>query len=68
MYFFLWLLKLKKRLIGDNELVDTVFSVILGVFEVISSDVVVDEAEEDKVVDVVDNEVTVVLGEPEVEN
>ena len=49
-------------------MVYTVFSVLLGVFEVLGSDVDVDEAEEGKVGNLVDTVVTVVLGESEVEN
>ena len=47
---------------------DKVFSVLLGVIEVLGSDVDLDEAEEGKVGNLVDTVVTVVLGESEVEN
>ena len=47
---------------------DKVFSVLLGVIEVLGSDVDVDEAEEGKVGNLVDTVVTVVLGDSEVEN
>ena len=47
---------------------DKVFSVLLGVIEVLGSDMDVVEAEEDKSGNLVDTVVTVVLGESEVEN
>ena len=49
-------------------MVYTVFSVLLGVFEVLGSDVDVVEAEEDKVGNLVNTVVEVVLGESGVEN
>ena len=55
-------------MIGNGLVVDNVFSVLLGVFDGIIWDVVVVEAEEDEVGNLVDTVVSVVVVESEVKS